>query len=503
MYFCSMVMLINFTVKRLGCGLRRFLPVAAAVVLPTVSFMSAWADTYSLEDCRGLALQNNKELMVKREQQRKAGYQKKQAFAAYLPGFDFTGGYMYNQKDISIFDSDQLLPVKSFDLQSQSYQFDIVKNPYTGEPVKGPNGEYVPEQVALIPKEAMEFDIHNVFFGAVTLTQPIYMGGKIVAMNKIASLAGDIADNLYVSEAQNVIYAVDGAYWTVVALKAKHELAKSYVNLLDTLRFDVSKMIEQGVATRSDLLSVEVKLNQANVDLTKVENGLSLSRMALAQVCGLPVNSEMEVIDENNLTIDPHAEVATSYDMEAVYAARPDLTALSLAGKVAEQEAKVERAAMLPNIALIGSYSFSNPNMFDGFKKRFDGAFSVGVMVRIPIWHWGGNYYGYKASKSNAIVSALQLQNAREMVDLQVSQASYKAQESLKTYNMTCTNLDKACENLRTANLGFREGVLTTTDVMTAQTAWLKANSEKIDALVDVQLCDVYLSKVLGRLPVE
>lgn len=475
----------------------RMLP---AVAVAGCCCMDAAAETYSLETCRRLALQNNKELMVKREQQRKAGYQKKQAFAAYLPGIDFTGGYLYNQKELSIFDSDQLLPVKSFDLGTQSYQFDLVKNPMTGEPVKGPDGQYVPSQVALIPKEAMEFDIHNVFFGAVTLTQPIFMGGKIVAMNKMASLGAEIADKLYENEAQNVVYAVDGAYWTVVALKAKYELAKSYVNLLDTLRYDVDMMLQQGVATRSDLLSVDVKLNQANVDLTKVENGLSLSRMALAQVCGLPVNSQMEVEDEGSVEIDPHAEIASSYDMKSVYAARADLSALQLAGKVAEQEANVERAAMLPNIALMGSYSFSNPNLFDGFKKRFDGAFSVGVMVRIPLWHWGGNYYGYKAARSNAVVARLNLANAREMVDLQVSQAAYKAQEAIKTYNMTCTNLDKACENLRTADLGFREGVVTSTDVMTAQTAWLKANSEKIDALIDVQLCDVYLSKVLGRL---
>lgn len=478
----------------------RLLSLALSAVVVGVTAFTASADTYSLDSCRNLALRNNKELMIKREQQRKAGYQKKQAFAAYLPGIDFAGGYLYNQKNISIFDSDQLLPVKSFDLQSQSYQFNLAKNPYTGEPLKTPDGQYVPEQVALIPKESMEFDIHNVFFGAVTLTQPVYMGGKIVAMNKIAGLASEIADKLYSNEAQNIVYAVDGAYWTVVALDAKHKLAKSYVNLLDTLRLDVEKMVEQGVATRSDLLSVEVKLNQANVDLTKVENGLSLSRMALAQVCGLPIDSEMAVEDEGSLDINTRSEIANSYNMEGVYAARADLSALTLAGKVAEQEAKVARSAMLPTVALIGSYTFSNPNMFDGFKKRFDGAFSAGVMVTIPIWHWGGNYYSYKASKSDAVISALKLQNAREMVDLQVSQASFKAQESIKTYNMTCANLEKAEDNLRTANVGFREGVLTTTDVMSAQTAWLKANSEKIDAKVDVQLCDVYLSKALGRL---
>jgi len=495
-----MVIFRRFSAEISNLWRRRPAGAVAALVLLAGCAVQAAAETYTIEECRQLALRNNKELMMRREQQQKAGYQKKQAFAAYLPGIDFTGGYIYNQKEISIFDSDQLLPVKSFDLQSQSYQFDIVRNPYTGEPVKGPNGEYIPQQVALIPKEAMEYDIHNVFFGAVTLTQPVYMGGKIAAMNKIAGLAGEIADRLYDNEAQNVIYAVDGAYWTVVALKAKHDLAKSYVNLLDTLRDNVDKMVAQGVATRSDLLGVEVKLNQANVDLTKVENGLTLSRMALAQVCGLPINSGMEVADEDTPDIDPRADLARAYDMEAVYAARPDLAALALAGEVAGQEAKVKRADMLPSVALVGAYSFSNPNMFDGFKKSFDGAFSVGVMVKIPIWHWGGNHYAYKAAKSDAAVAALKLQNAREMVDLQVSQAAFKAQESLKTYAMTCSNLEKASENLRTANVGFREGVLTSTDVMAAQTAWLKASSERIDAMVEVQLCDVYLTKVLGRL---
>lgn len=478
----------------------RLMRGALVSLLLASSVVGADAESYSLESCRKLALQNNKELMVRRQQQEKAAYQKKEAFAAYLPAIDFAGGYLYNQKELSIFDSDQLLPVKSFNLQTQGYEFNLVKNPYTGEPIKSPSGQYVPEQVALIPKESMTYDIHNVFFGAVTLTQPIYMGGKIVAMNKITGYAAEIADKLYASEAQNVIYAVDGAYWTVVSLKAKHKLAKSYVSLLDTLRHDVDLMVRQGVATRSDLLSVDVKLNQANVDLTKVENGLSLSRMALAQVCGLPVDSQMEVEDEDNLEINPHEEIARSYDMETVYASRPDLDALALAAKVAEQQAKVELSAMLPNIALIGGYSFSNPNMFDGFKKRFDGAFSVGVMVKIPIFHWGGNYYKYKAARSNAVVSQLQLANAREMVDLQVSQAAFKAQEAIKTYNMTTTNLEKAQDNLRTATLGFHEGVVTSTDVMTAQTAWLQANSEKIDAAIDVQLCDVYLSKVLGRL---
>ncbi len=471
-----------------------------ATLLLVSSTLTAGAEVYSLDSCRSLALSHNKELLMQQERVKAAGYQRREAFAAYLPAIDFAGGYMYNQKKISIFDSDQLLPTKSFNPQTGSYDFNLVTDPSTHMPIKGPDGQYVPSTVALIPKEAMTYDIHNVVFGAVTLTQPIYMGGKIVAMNKLAGYAEDLAKDLHAAARQDVVYAVDAAYWQVVSLSAKHELATSYVALLDSLDRNVQLMLDEGVATRSDKLTVDVKLNEAQIDLTKVENGLVLSRMLLAQLCGLPVESNMHVADESIEQVNTSAEIATSYDMPNVYAARYDIRALEKATQIAHQQGKVAMSSMLPNIALIGSYSFSNPNMYDGFKKRFDGAFSVGVMVSVPIWHWGGNYNKYRAAKAEQKVAELRLDDAKEKITLQVSQAAFKAQEAMKTYLMTITNETKANENLDNARIGFSEGVLTTDNVLEAQTAWLKAHSEKIDAMIEVQLCDVYLNKVLGRM---
>lgn len=460
---------------------------------------------YSLDDCRELALTSNKQLMMSRQNMEKAHYQNKEAFAAYLPSIDFEGGYAYNQKEVSIFSSDQLLPTKSFNLQTQQYEFNLAKNPLTGEPIKNPaTGQYIPETVALIPKEAMTYDIHNVFFGALTLTQPIYMGGKIVAMNKITKYAEEAARELNNSEAENVIYAVDAAYWEVVSLNAKQQLAAAYVALLDTLQQNVAAMLRQGVATRSDMLSVDVKLNSARVDLAKVDNGLVLARMALAQVCGLPLDSDMHLIDEETANIEEIARAidmpANSYNMEEVYHQRPDLRALRYGLDVSAQKKKLAMSTMLPNIALMGAYSFSNPNMFDGFRKRFSGAFSVGAVVSIPIWHWGGNYYKYKAAEVDETVMKLQYEDAKELIELQVNQAAFRATESVKTYVMTKSNLEKANENLRCADVGFREGVTTSETVMEAQTAWLKANSENIDAMIDMRLCDTYLKKSLGTL---
>lgn len=463
---------------------------------------AAGSAVYTLEQCRSLALANNKQLMIARQSMDKAHYQNKEAFAAYLPALDFAGGYMYNQKELSIFSKDQLLPIKTFNPVTNSYDFNLVTNPATGQPIKTPDGQYIPSQVALIPKESMTYDIHNVFFGAVTLTQPVYMGGKIVAMNRLTKYAEELAQQMHLSEAENVVYAVDAAYWQVVSLKNKRDLAVAYVNLLDSLDRNVRLMEQQGVATKSDRLSVDVKLNSAQVDLTKVENGLTLSRMALAQVCGLPINAGMCVVDEEVRAGIVEAPGLSATDIDSAYVRRHDLRALSLGIDIAGQQKKMALSSMLPNVALMGTYSFSNPNMFNGFEKRFSGAFSVGVMVKIPLWHWSGDYAKYRAAAVDETVMRLRLDDAREMVNLQVSQASYKAQEAYKTYHTTLANLESADENLRTATVGFREGVVTSDDVMAAQTAWLKANSENIDAMIDVRLSNTYLSKVLGTMDI-
>ena len=476
--------------------LRFFVLLGMALVIPTLSA----SPEVSLDSCRAMALRNNKQMHINATRIEGAKYQKEVARAAYFPSLDFTGGYTYNQKNISVFDSDQYLPVKTFNPATGTYEFNIAKNPVTGEPLKSPDGQYIPQDVALIPKDAMTYNVHNVFFGALTLTQPVYMGGKIKALNSITDYYAQIAEVQYQRDAEDIIYNVDVAYWQVVSLDAKVRLAESYVALLDTLNRNVRAMIKEGVATQSDSLMVRVKLNQAQVDLSKVRNGLSLSRMALAQLCGLPIDSEMRLVDENREDVLAAIPMIPQSDMQQVYERRRDISQLELGAQIAQQQSKVEFSSMLPNVSIVGAYSFSNPNMFNGFSRSFDGNFSVGVLVSVPLWHSGGNYYKYKLAQTQETIMQLSISDAKEKISLQVQQANFKMQESIKTYKTTLENLACANENLRHAQIGFKEGVMTVDSVMEAQTAWLKANSECVDAQIDVQLSYTYLQKVYGTL---
>ena len=121
-------------------------------------------------------------------------------------------------------------------------------------------------------------------------------------------------------------------------------------------------------------------------------------------------------------------------------------------------------------------------------------------MVHIPIWNWGDVRYKVRAAKGATTIANLELDEAREMIELQVNQKAFLANEANKKLAMAQSNIARAEENLRTANLGFKEGVISSTTVIEAQTAWLQAQSQKIDAEIDVKLSQVELQKVTGTL---
>ncbi|WP_333700170.1 TolC family protein [Bacteroides congonensis] len=475
-------------------------------ILLNLTFIVKAQTILSLDSCRALALANNKVLLISNEKINAAHYQRKAAFTNYLPSFSATGAYMRNQKEFSLLNADQKAALSGLGTS--------LAGPL--EQAGGIIAQLHPELASKIPElgasltsafnnagsslvDALRTDTRNVYAGAVTLTQPLYMGGKIRAYNKITQYAEELARQQHQGGMQEVIMSTDQAYWQVISLVNKKKLAEGYLKLLQQLDSDVEKMIAEGVATKADGLSVRVKVNEAEMTLTKVEDGLSLARMLLCQLCGLNLSSPVTLTDENMDDI-PLLAPETHFDMSTAYANRPEIRSLELATQIYRQKVNVTRSEHLPSIALMGNYMVTNPSVFNSFENKFKGMWNVGVMVQIPIWHWGEGIYKTRSAKAEARIAQYQLEDAREKIELQVNQAAFKVNEAGKKLVMASKNMEKAEENLRYATLGFKEGVIATSNVLEAQTAWLSAQSEKIDAQIDVKLTEIYLKKSLGTL---
>ena len=179
---------------------------------------------------------------------------------------------------------------------------------------------------------------------------------------------------------------------------------------------------------------------------------------------------------------------------------RPEVKALTQFENIAKSNEKIVFSRFLPNIVLAGNYLISNPNSFDGFRNKFGGMFSVGVVANVPLFHFGDRIHTLNAAKSQSKIANLQLEEVKEKLELQIKQSTYKMSESLKKKTTAERNVEQADENLRYATEGFDAGVINSTDLLGAQMAWLSAKSDNIDAEIDLRLCNLYLQKSQGTI---
>lgn len=486
--------------------------ILAGAVLPSVA-----QEKLSLDSCRALALLNNKQLSISKLKQDVARNARKAAHTKYLPHVNALGSYMHTNKEISILNDEQKESLSNFgsnvgsaltsDLTpviAQMAQSGIITPQQAqslgqGLQKAGTSLNNALNQAGQKVRDDFRTDTRNIYTASVMFTQPIYMGGKIVAVNRLAEYTEQFTLNDTEAKQQSIIYDIDNAYWTVVSLRHKQKLSQSYMELVRKLDSDVNKMIKEGVATRSDGLKVDVKVNEAEMMQTQVDDGLELAKMYLCQLCGLPMDEKIELVDEekNDLNV-----VDASYEANPQVAmdSRPELKMLKNAVDMSKEVTKIIHADFLPQLALTGGYTMTNPNLYNGFERKFSGFWSIGLMLSVPVWNWGEGVYKVRAARGATNIAEMELNDAREKIELQVNQNSFKVKEANKRYAMASKNTERADENLRCATLGFKEGVIQSSTVLEAQTAWLQAQSQKIDAGIEVKLTQVGLKKALGIL---
>lgn len=539
---------------------RRIFSVTAAFLL--CCSLSEAQQVLSLSDCRSMALENNKELKMSSLKQEAAHWQRKSALTNYLPKISAVGTYQRTSREISLLTDEQkdklstmgstmagaigqglqqgvagfqqqlsnLTASPEFQALMQNPQVLAVlqQNPQLAQMLANPsmlqqmaapfmqqastafNG-MLTSMASMVDGagqsivDAFRTDTRNLTGAAVLLTQPLYMGGKIRAYDRITRLAEEAAGTQHTLEEQDLLVSVDEAYWRIVALQSKKQLAESFLETVKKLDADVEKVIAEGMATKADGLSVKVKVNEAEVAIIQVNNGLALSRMALAQVCGMPLDTDFTLADEQGDLTERDAEVTlvtedAASSVEKAMENRPELQALGIAAEVKNEQVKVARSEYLPNLALTAGYMISNPSVFNGFENKFKGMFSVGVLLKVPILTWGDRVYKVRQAKAEAAIAATRVDEVREKITLQVNQNQQKLQEAQQRLATARRSQEQADENLRMANLGLREGVIPVSNVLQAQTAWLSAHSTLVEAEIDTRLADLYLKRAMGTL---
>lgn len=486
--------------------------IVSVTLFALLATLSAGAQTVlSLDSCRARALRANAGLKQAEMKVTETEALQHAALWQMLPKVSANGGYLWMEKSVNLLSGeqkdrlnhlgdnvsanvsqslhDQLDPLSGFGPTIA----DALGNALAGSQLTADINSVGQQLVT-----DLETDTRQMGGGIVTLTQPIYMGGKLLAMHRIASLTHRLAGMQLNQKQQETLLAVDEAYWQVVSVGYKRQLAEQYASLLDTLEHHVELLLEAEMATKGDLAQVRVKHNEAEMQLTKARNGLRLAKMLLAERCGMPLEADFEVTPWDDTPTLPDAYSPLPASLESVYSRRNEMQMLRVADSVALQGVRVAASVLKPNVVVSGGYLMTTPNVFDGFKNEWGGTWLAGLAVNVPLLHPAG-IYALKAAKAKRCEVAFQMQEAEDLIALQVNKLQCELELAYKHMAEAESNLEAAQDNLELAQESFNAGTCSSSDLMAAQTAWMKAESEVIDARIEIEMDRVYLRQALGE----
>nr|WP_311451057.1 TolC family protein [uncultured Porphyromonas sp.] len=425
----------------------------------------------TLDSCRSLAKEHSRILQQKDEEIKAAHAKKQQVMTNFFPQVAARGVYLHMQKELHLIDWDKPLGHLNF---------------------------LIPERL----RHLGTVDLRNLWVGNVTAIQPLFLGGKIISGYKMASLAERLQGELRQTAETEVETKLDETYWQVVSLRSKERLLDQLVRLLEQTVKDVDASIDAGVATKADGLSVRTKLSEAEVKRSQVVNGLELSRMLLADLCGLSEDESFTLAEEGHLQelllSTQTAPIARDEDTEAAIERRSEIRSLRLVDSIYSKRVNMESASLFPKLYGVASYSTTNPNSFQGQKKEFGGQYYLGLMLEVPISDLFSGTFKRRQAKAEHRVKQLELAEARSKINLQIKQALRTADDARRAYTTALSAVKMAEENMRYAKAGYDEGVIPLLNYTMAQTAWMSAQDSLIDAQIRVLLTESKLKKILA-----
>lgn len=422
----------------------------------------------SLDDCRERAKEHSRLLQQRDQEIAAAQARRQEVFTKFFPQVAARGLYLNMQKEFHLVDWNKPLGGLNF---------------------------LIPDRV----REIGTIDLRNVYVANISAIQPLYLGGRIRAGYQMASLAEKLQSELRATTATEVETKVDETYWQVVSLVSKEKLLGQLVSLLEKTVQDVDASIAAGVATKADGLSVRTKLSEAEVKRSQVTNGLQLSRMLLADLCGLSDDEPFVLADEASLELSlPQSSHHSEEDLDAAIERRSEVRSLRLVDSIYRKRIALETSSLLPKLYGFASYSATNPNSFQGSRKEFGGQYYLGLLLEVPISDLFSGSYRRRAAQADHRTKQLELAEARSKISLQMKQALRKADDSRRAYQTALQAVAMARENMRYAKVGYEEGVIPLLNYTLAQTAWMSAQDSLIDAQIQVLLSESKLKSILA-----
>lgn len=455
-----------------------------AFILLLVSSGIKAQQVMTLEQCREMALENNKQIAIAARKGEKASADVLAYRANYLPKFSLSGNYLLSNASSKL-----SLPGGYLPTFVPNAEGTLVPNLVDGSSTSNP----VFKEYAYMPDTEFKIDLNNSYTASLRAEQPIYMGGKITAAYKMARIGHELTEMSSKLTRSEVLVITDEAYWNYVKASELHKVAGKYKEVVNELLKNIQAGSEVGMIQRNNVLKVQVKLNEAELQLRKAENAIRLTRMNLCHVIGLPLTTDIVL---PNSFVQPDTKIKYTADISL----RPEYAMLDKQVELKKQQTRLVRSEFLPNVGVAAMYNYTYGVKLND-KPMFDNtSFAAVLSVNVPLFQWGEGRNKVRSARAEQKIAELQQTDSNEKMELELMKAINEVDEATLEVTLTENSLTEAEENLKIHKDMYETGMATLVDYLEAQTTWQKAGSDLVNANAALRLSFTRYQKAAGAL---
>ena len=435
--------------------MKKIFAIIAGLVFCCVTATSQ--QTYTLQQMKDSALQNNFAIRSAKYGVEAAQQQRKEAFTKYFPNVSGTGLWFNANKGMA---------------QTTINPSEMI-SPELGAAL----AQSLPaEALAALGSPISISMMKNGTIAGVTAVQPVFAGGQIINGNKLAKVGEDVSRlQLQLSE-NEVEKTTEQYFWQLASLQEKMKTIEAVDTLLAGIHKDVDIAVRVGLAMRNDLLQVQLRQNDIESQRLKLQNGINIVRLLLSQYCG-PRDTSFSISYQS----DTPSTLLSRQDHNQALLGTAEYQLLGKQVEAANLQKKLAVGQNLPSVAVGAGYNYHN--LLDN-NHTFGMVFAT---VSVPISDWWGGSHTIKRRKIEHQQAQELLADNAELLKIRMQNAWNGVEESYQLLQLAKRSIEQAEENLRLNRNYYRAGTSKMSDLLEAQMLYQQSCDKYTDAFADYQ----------------
>ena len=411
---------------------------------------------FSLQQLKDSALHNNIALRTARHDIEAAQQQRKEAFTKYFPNISGTGAWFNANQGMAkmSINASEMIPPELGATLAQSFPA---------------------EALAALANPVSISMMKNGTIAGISAVQPVFAGGQIVNGNRLAKVGEDVSRlQLRLSE-NEVEKQTEQYYWQLVTLMEKTKTVDAVDSLLADIAKDVAVAVKAGVALPNDLLQVQLRQNDVASQRLKLQNGIGIVRLLLAQYCGLKKSEFTLSYAMNSQFSEPAKQ-----DEESALARTAEYQLLNKQVEAATLQRRMAIGQQLPTVAVGAGYNYHN--LLDN-NHTFGMVFAT---VSVPISDWWGGSHAIKRKKIEQQKAEEQRADNAELLKIRMQNTWNSVVEARQQTELAQRSIEQAQENLRIKRNYYKAGTSTMSNLLEAQLLYQQACDKLTDAQAEL-----------------